>query len=143
MGAVGTPFVNSINDADNCTYVSSRSNSYQSLNSSNVSTASTTDTSYTELNESNQHKTDNLKVYYMNADCLLNKINELQVLITLYNPDVIVVSEVFPKNCNPKLVHCNEYKLQGYNCFTGNIAEHSRGLQFMYMRGFLLTSVIF
>ena len=39
----------------------------------------------------------NLKVYYINADFLLNTLNELQVQINLLNPDIIVVTEVFPK----------------------------------------------
>lgn len=69
-----------------------------------------------------------LTVYYTNADCLLNKLTELQVVIAMKNPDIIVISEVFPKNCNSANVHSNEYKLLGYNCFCGNLTADSRGV---------------
>lgn len=131
----------------NCIYVqSSDSSCFNSSDSSEdfTSTCSDTDNSFSsdnpddtvsddELVHENDIETDNLKVYYMNADCLLNKISELQVHITLYSPDIIVVSEVFTKGRNARLVNCNEYKLQGYVCYTGNVTENCRGV-FIYVK---------
>ena len=37
-----------------------------------------------------------LKCYYTNADCLLNKIEELEVVISIENPDIIIVTD-FPQ----------------------------------------------
>ena len=71
---------------------------------------------------------DQVKIYYTNADSLLNKLDELEVVIELNNPDIIVITEVFPKNVNACEIDRNEYKIGGYQCFTGNIEEHSRGV---------------
>ena len=47
---------------------------------------------------------------YTNADSLLNKISELEVLIGIVKPDIIVVTELFPKTLNPTNIDKNEYK---------------------------------
>ena len=47
-------------------------------------------------------------------------------MIELNNPDIIVIMEVFSKSINACEINRNEYKIWGYQCFTGNIQEHSR-----------------
>ena len=48
-------------------------------------------------------------------------------------PDVIVVTELFPKNVNPTNIDKNEYKVKGFVCFTGQVKEHYRGVA-IYVR---------
>jgi hypothetical protein len=38
------------------------------------------------------------KCLYLNADCLLNKRDELHLLMDLYKPDLVCISEYLPKN---------------------------------------------
>ena len=40
---------------------------------------------------------DKLTIYYTNADNLLNKRNELQLIVASKQPDVLVITEIFPK----------------------------------------------
>ena len=40
---------------------------------------------------------DKLTIYYTNADNLLNKRNELQLVIASKQPDVLVITEIFHK----------------------------------------------
>ncbi|XP_052806388.1 uncharacterized protein LOC128235622 [Mya arenaria] len=58
------------------------------------------------------------KCLYTNADQLQNKMSELQVQVTLINPDFIFVSEVLPK-LNHDNVSCSSviYALDGYTAF--------------------------
>ena len=37
-------------------------------------------------------------IYYTNADNLINKWTELYANIELYCPDIIIITEIFPKN---------------------------------------------
>ena len=48
-------------------------------------------------------------------------------------PDVIVVTELFPKNVNQTNIDKNEYKVKGFVCFTGQVKEHYRGVA-IYVR---------
>ena len=41
---------------------------------------------------------DSLKVLYTNADQLLNKVHDLQTFIAGDEPDLILISELLPKN---------------------------------------------
>lgn len=52
----------------------------------------------------------------------------MKVVVALQDPDIIVITETFPKNSKPTNIHCNEYKLHSYNCFTGNVTDASRGV---------------
>ena len=69
-----------------------------------------------------------MRCYYTNADCLLNKLEELEVLISIENPDIIIVTEVFPKNVKPSNIDQNEYKLKGFSCFMGPVTDSCRGV---------------
>ena len=53
---------------------------------------------------------------YFNADSLLNKINELKVMIGEQNPLVIGVTEVIPKNCKVQTQE-TELVIEKFKCF--------------------------
>ena len=63
---------------------------------------------------------------YFNADSLLNKRNELKLLIDDQKPAVIGVSEVLPKNCKTK-TQMAEICIEGYDCFE-NLSSAKRGV---------------
>ena len=50
----------------------------------------------------------------LNADTLTSKMPELMIMIRKYNPDVIMVNEVLPKNFS-RLIHLEEFAIQGYD----------------------------
>ena len=52
----------------------------------------------------------------------------MQVLISIVKPDVIVVTELFPKRISHVNIDKNEYKLIGYTCYTGTIKKNIRGV---------------
>ena len=63
---------------------------------------------------------------YFNADSLLNKRNELKLLIDDQKTAVIGVSEVLPKNCKTK-TQMAEICIEGYDCFE-NLSSAKRGV---------------
>ena len=69
-----------------------------------------------------------LKVYYTNADNLVNKMNELEIIVSNQDYDIVVVTEVFPKNIKATNIDKHEYLLQGFQCFTSTLSESSRGV---------------
>ncbi len=71
-----------------------------------------------------------LKCMYTNADSLKNKLNDFTVRILDYNPDIICVNEVKPKNMKENLTE-SEFSLKekGYNMFPLNIDNNTgRGM---------------
>ena len=50
----------------------------------------------------------------LNADSLINKLDELKSRILLRHPDIICVSEVFPKHCSYD-VTAAEFCIDGYD----------------------------
>ena len=68
-----------------------------------------------------------LKCWYTNADSLTNKLDELQCRIKVISPDILCVTEVYPKNCvydvSPALL-----QIDGYDCFVSSFSRGSRGV---------------
>ena len=58
-----------------------------------------------------------LRCFYTNADSLSNKKNELAVVISTSKPDIIVVTEVLPKNCDVRPTE-DEFQVKNYNIFS-------------------------
>ena len=63
---------------------------------------------------------------YFNADSLLNKRNELKLLIDDQKTAVICVLDVLPKNCKTK-TQMAENCIEGYECFE-NLSSAKRGV---------------
>ena len=58
------------------------------------------------------------KIFYSNSDCLTqSKMSELEHYVFKDSPDIIVLTEIFPKHCNygiqPEL-----YNLENYYMFS-------------------------
>lgn len=62
---------------------------------------------------------------YSNVDSLLNKKSELEARISVRNPDIIALVEIFPKNLFHPVDDC-ELQIGGYNMFLP--AESQRGV---------------
>ena len=71
---------------------------------------------------------DGLRFYYTNADNLLNKFDEFELLMNTQDIDIAVITEVFPKNIKATNIDSQEYCLKGYQCFHSNLKENSRGV---------------
>ena len=65
-------------------------------------------------------------MHYFNADSLLNKRNELKLLIDYQKLAVIGVSEILPKHCKTKM-QMAEICIDGYDCFV-NVSSAKRGV---------------
>ena len=61
-----------------------------------------------------------LKCLCTNVDSLFNKRNELAYILVNKNPDILLISEVLPKNFDPKNLDRAELSFShlGYDCFT-------------------------
>ena len=57
-----------------------------------------------------------LKCFYTNCDTLTNKMDELLFYINTNNPDILVLTEVSPKN-NRYLLQKSELEIKGYSLF--------------------------
>ena len=53
-------------------------------------------------------------IYFKNADNLMNKRIELLIPFEIQNPDIVVVTEIFPKNIDSTNIYryykCNEIR---------------------------------
>lgn len=67
-----------------------------------------------------------LKVISTNCDSLMNKRDELLVLIAQYEPKIIILSEILPKNIHLPLDKC-EFVLPDYEVFISSL-ETGRGV---------------
>lgn len=72
-----------------------------------------------------------LSVFYTNADNVMNKRDELKIEVQRYNPDIIVVTELFPKTGKSTDIFISEMKIQGYGIVTSNVKVKSRGVCIM------------
>ena len=84
---------------------------------------------YTEVNKLNDSRSisQRFTCWYTNADSLINKLDELKSRINLYSPDVICITEVFPKHCIYS-VTAVELQISGYDCFCSDFSHHVRGI---------------
>ena len=59
-----------------------------------------------------------IKFFYTNCDTLTNKKEELYTTISLVKPDVIALTEIYPKRINQDYaIQPTELQLQGYHMF--------------------------
>ena len=66
--------------------------------------------------------TRSVKCLYTNADSLMNKIDELKVLVRDEKPHIIGICEVKPKNCRYSITDA-ELQLDGYDMFHTNLSH--------------------
>ena len=81
---------------------------------------------------------DKLTIYYTNADNLLNKRNELQLIIASKQPDVLVITEIFPKNIESTKISQAELNLEGYYFYGNKVKDNSRGV-ILYIRNDIIS----
>ncbi len=69
-----------------------------------------------------------IKVLYTNADQLPNKMHELLINIGIVRPEVIMLTEVLPKNSETKMTKAS-IQIKGFQLFTDiENEENIRGL---------------
>ena len=86
---------------------------------------------------------DKLDILYTNADGLINKRQELRVLINSLQdkPDVIAITEIKPKNMLG-IIQPSEFNLDGYNVFCQGLSDNqSRGL-LVYVASYLEATLV-
>ena len=59
---------------------------------------------------------------------MLNKKLELEMEISKYQPDIVVLTEIFPKNIDSRDIFSHELQLQGYDILMGKVELNSRGV---------------
>ena len=59
---------------------------------------------------------DSLKVLYTNADQFLNTVHDLQTFIAGDEPDLILISELLPKNCSV-FINISNFMIPGYSLY--------------------------
>ena len=65
---------------------------------------------------------------YTNCDTLTNKTSELKLAIYSNHPDIIVLTEVTPKN-NRYILQKSEIEIKGYNLYISDFEEtNTRGV---------------
>ena len=69
-----------------------------------------------------------LTFLYINADNLINKMYELRTKVVVTNPDIIIITEVYPKSGDSTEIHVLPVELIGYICFRSNVIKSSRGV---------------
>ena len=69
-----------------------------------------------------------LKVFYTNADNLMNKLDELKVRTYDTNYDIIIITEVYPKFDDSRDIQNVELQIKGYNLYCSRVEKNSRGV---------------
>jgi len=77
---------------------------------------------------SNYIRTGNITLFYTNCDSVLNKRDELDLEIERYKPDIIVLTEIFPKTTNSNDIYQSELKIDGYDIIMNQSADKRRGV---------------
>lgn len=78
-----------------------------------------------------------LSVYYTNADNLLSKLDELKVRIQIITPDILIITEIYPKVGKFSDVAVVELHIDNYNLYSLDVKGNSRGVA-IYVKETLL-----
>ena len=76
----------------------------------------------------NVNNSEKISIYYTNCDSVLNKREELTLEIDNFDPDIIVLTEIFPKSIVSTEILKQELKIEGYDLLLGKVTEKSRGV---------------
>ena len=96
-----------------------------------INTTSNNDSSHTENQSSLQYvwSENESSIFYTNADSLLNKRDELALLISTNKYDIVVVTEVLPKNRTSSDISDVEFHISGYNMYNTMLGNNiGRGI---------------
>ena len=58
-----------------------------------------------------------MSCYYTNADSLTNKKQELELIIAAHRPDIVIITELLPKNCDVSPTE-SEFSIKNYSIFS-------------------------
>ena len=58
-----------------------------------------------------------MSCYYSNADSLKNKKQELELIIAAHKPDIVIITELLPKNCDVPPTE-TEFAIKNYSLFS-------------------------
>ena len=67
-------------------------------------------------------------IYYTNADNCLNKRDELVVLVEKLKPDILIITEYYPKNVESTTILQSEIDINGFNFYRSNVNPNNRGV---------------
>ena len=81
-----------------------------------------------------------LSLYYTNADNLLFTLDELKVRIQLMSPDILIITEIYPKTEKSTDLTEEEFQIDNYTLYRSNVAEKSRGVA-IYVKSTLSSTV--
>ena len=113
------------------------SNSTQSDDENTFSTASINEN---DINMQFKGTKEGLSLYYTNADNLLFKLDELKVRIQLVSPDILIITEIYPKTEKSTDLTEEEFQIDNYTFYRSNVAENSRGVA-IYVKNTLSSTV--
>lgn len=77
---------------------------------------------------------------YTNADNLINKLDELKARIVKINPDICIITEVYPKTGDSTDIFPSELCINGYDCFRSNVLKSSRGVV-IYVKDYMWVEI--
>ncbi len=66
-----------------------------------------------------------LLCYYTNTDSLPNKKHELNMVLSIRKPDIVIITEILPKNCEV-MPQEDEFEIPGYNLFSNLNEDNCR-----------------
>ncbi len=78
-------------------------------------------------------KHNNMRILYSNVDSLNNKLHELLLEIGIHRPDIMMITEVLPKNEETKTTK-DSISINGFELFTNISDENIRGIA-VYIKG--------
>ena len=78
------------------------------------------------VNKSKPLSNDIINGLFLNADSLTNKLPELNLLVSEYDPHIIGINEVLPKNYK-RQVYKEEFALNGYEMITHSNVDANTG----------------
>ncbi len=92
------------------------STSNKTISNDNYCTDDVDTTNIDKKKESHVDEIHNLTCMYTNADGIVNKRRELEANIEIIKPDIIAITEVYPKNVASE-IEKSELELDSYDCF--------------------------
>ena len=116
------------------------SNNDSDLSQGNDSTFSDEEINGSDTNFQFNRLKDGLSLYYTNADNLLFKLDELKVRIQLVSPDILIITEIYPKMGKSTDITEDELHIDNYSLFRSNVKESSRGVA-IYVKDTLSSTI--